>query len=521
MGMRWILLSCVIVCGAWGDVVSGQPARPTPFAIEVVDEQTGRGVPLVELRTVSNVAYYTDSAGLAAVDDPALFGQTAFFRVSSHGYEMAADGFGMRGRRLEVKPGGSAQIKIKRLNVAERLYRVTGEGIYRDSAILGRPVPIRRGLLNAQVTGQDSAQVAVYRDKLYWFWGDTNRISYPLGHFGTSAATSLLPGKGGLDPAVGVDLEYFTDGEGFSRPVFEVKDNHPVWLDGLFVLKDGKGVERLVGKSSEMKSLRETVARRLVVFNDDKDRFDTLKDIPLDVPLYPQGHPLRVEVDGKPYIYCGNVFPNVRFKADWESFQDVSGYESFTCLVPSSRVERGAEPMLERDAAGKLVWGWKRDTAALGTRDLIRLLDDKKVPGDGAWPLTLDMETKQPVTLVLQSVHFNAYRKRYVGIGVQMGGKASYFGEIYYAEADRPEGPWPWARKVVTHDRYSLYNPVQHPYFEREGGRVIYFEGTYVTTFSRPDADATPRYDYNQVMYRLDLSDPRLALPVAEERPGR
>src|SRR5262249_12799355 len=53
------------------------------------------------------------------------------------------------------------------------------------------------------------------------------------------------------------------------------------------------------------------------------------------------------------------------------------------------------------------------------------------------------------------------------------------------------------------------------------GGRIIFFEGTYTTTFSRND-DPTPRYDYNQVMYRLDLSDRRLALPVAiYEIPGR
>ena len=31
------------------------------FAIIVVDEETGRGVPLVELRTVHDVKYYTDS----------------------------------------------------------------------------------------------------------------------------------------------------------------------------------------------------------------------------------------------------------------------------------------------------------------------------------------------------------------------------------------------------------------------------------------------------------------------------
>lgn len=506
--MKSLLTILAVTCAA---SVAAAAARPVPFAIEVVDDQTGRGVPLVELRTVSNVRYYTDSAGLAAVDDPAMMDRTVFFHVRSHGYELAADGFGNRGRRLEVKPGGSARMEIKRLNIAERLYRVTGEGIYHDSVILGRPVPIRRPLLNALVTGQDSTQRAIYNDKIYWFWGDTNRQAYPLGHFGTAAATSALPGKGGLDPSVGVDLDYFVDDEGFSRPVFQKDGNHPIWLDGLMVLKDRSGVDRLVGKASVMKSLRETVARRIVVFNDETQRFDTLKEIPLDAPLYPESHPFRVEVEGVPYLYCGNVFPNVRFKADWDSMLDLSSYEAFTCLAPGSRA--GPDPRLDRDERGKLVWGWKRDTAALGTRDLIKLLDAKKPPADDIWPLSRDVEAKEPVVLALGSVQYNAFRKKYVGIGVQVGGKSSYLGEVWYTEADRPEGPWPWARKVVTHDRYSFYNPVQHPFFEQAGGRLIYLEGTYVTTFSRRDEDATPRYDYNQVMYRLDLSDPRLRLP--------
>ena len=51
---------------------------------------------------------------------------------------------------------------------------------------------------------------------------------------------------------------------------------------------------------------------------------------------------------------------------------------------------------------------------------------------------------------------------------------------------------------------------MQHPFFEQEGGRLLYFEGTYCTTFSRrDDDDPTPRYDYNQVMYRLDLESVR------------
>ncbi len=79
-------------------------------------------------------------------------------------------------------------------------------------------------LLNGQVAGQDSAQSVVYRGKIYWFWGDTSRQSYPLGNFGTSGATSELPGKGGLEPSVGIDLTYFVDAEGFSRPMLPKPD---------------------------------------------------------------------------------------------------------------------------------------------------------------------------------------------------------------------------------------------------------------------------------------------------------
>ncbi len=40
------------------------------FKITVVDEETGRGVPLVELKTTNNVRYYTDSNGIIAFFEP-------------------------------------------------------------------------------------------------------------------------------------------------------------------------------------------------------------------------------------------------------------------------------------------------------------------------------------------------------------------------------------------------------------------------------------------------------------------
>ena len=97
-------------------------------------------------------------------------------------------------------------------------------------------------------------------------------------------------------------------------------------------------------------------------------------------------------------------------------------------------------------------------------------------------------------------------------IFVETFGTPSFLGEVWYAEADSPIGPWVYARKVVTHDRYSFYNPKIHDEFS--DSRHIYFEGTYTTTFSG-NPIPTPRYEYNQIMYRLDRDDPRLFLPVA------
>ena len=79
--------------------------------------------------------------------------------------------------------------------------------------------------------------------------------------------------------------------------------------------------------------------------------------------------------------------------------------------------------------------------------------------------------------------------------------------------AVRRSGPWKLATKIITHDQYSFYNPVHHAFLDQDGGRLIYFEGTYVNTFSG-NKDATPRYNYNQIMYRLDLDDPRLKFPT-------
>lgn len=416
-----------------------------PFGIQVVDDATRRGVPLVELRTTSEVRYFTDSAGWIAFDDAAWMGQKLWFTVTSHGYEAPADGFGYRGVALTPQPGGTVTVKVKRLNIAERLYRQTGEGIYRDSELLGlRPARPLKG----RVMGQDSVLTVVYKGKVCWFWGDTARPEYPLGQFGTAGATSPLTDN----PDLGIHLTYFTDKTGFSRPMLPIDKPGPVWVSGVAVVDAGK---HLVAYYSRMKSLGECVERGLALYDDATERFQ---------PVVQWDPKLPSPLTGHPYVADGYLFgaregseplPCVRVPATLAALKDHAAYE----LI--------AEPKLVlRDAA-----------------------------------------TKEPVTPHVGSVFYNAYKKRWVMIVCQSLGKSSNVGEIWYADAPTAQGPWDLSVKIVTHNKYDFYNPTQHPMFDR--GKYLYFEGTYVNTFSG-NPETTPRYNYNQILYRLDLSDPRL-----------
>ncbi|MGQ9574872.1 MAG: hypothetical protein ACUVUC_06105 [Thermoguttaceae bacterium] len=516
-----------------GAQVSQAPEANRYFKIHVVDEQTGRGVPLVELRTIANVRYVTDSNGMVAFHEPGLMGQRVFFYVRSHGYELPKDGFGFAGRMLDVKSGGCAEIQIKRNNIAERLYRITGAGIYRDSVLLGEKVPIRQPLLNAQVAGQDSVMALPYRGRIYWFWGDTNRPRYPLGLFETSGATSQPPAHGGLDPSVGVDLEYFVDKEGFSRAMCPIPGPGAVWIDGLLVVRDPTGRQRLVCHYARMKDLGTMLEHGLAIYNDQAEVFQKHVEFDLsDRWRCPRGHPVLVAGGGPvasggaqaakgqtpapgggEYFLFATPFATVRVKAQLSALAKQTSYEAFTCLAAGSRYDRSAG-QVERDAAGRLIYAWKPGTDPITQAQERQLIAAGKIKPDEAHYQVRDVDTQRPVELHSGTIAWNEYRQKWILIAVESGGSSSYLGEVWFAEADEPTGPWRWAKKIVTHDRYSFYNPAHHPFFDQQGGRIIYFEGTYASTFSA-NPDPTPWYDYNQIMYRLDLADPRLPQVLA------
>lgn len=510
MGKHWAALSGVAIVfavAAAQSAVSNNGPLPDPsryFKIRVLDEATGRGVPLVELRTENEVRYYTDSAGIVAYLEPGLMNRPVFFHIKSHGYEFPADAFGYRGKTLETVPGGEATLKIKRIHIAERLYRITGAGIYRDSLLTGEAAPTLAPLLNAQVMGQDSVLLEIYRGQLFWFWGDTKKASYALGQFATSGATSELPWRGGLDPSRGIDLHYFVDAEGFSTKMAPVHTEGMVWLDALSAVPDEQRNERLVARFSRMKSLGEKYEQGLVLYNDVTETFEKYNNFDLDHPAIPSGHPTRVKADGEEWLYYSSPFHfgvNLRVKAGFEQVADLDSYEVLTALVDDSTSERC---QLAR-------WQSVREVRAKEPALWSNLREKWK---SVAQPIPVyEPDSGERVQCHGGSVYWNPFRQKWVMIFLQIWGKPSLLGEVWYCEADTLAGPWAYARKIVTHDAYTFYNVKHHPVFDQEGGRLIYFEGTYTNSFSETKF-TTPRYDYNQIMYRLALDDSRLALPV-------
>lgn len=503
LARRKLLILAFLTLGAFSE---GSAAR---FEIQVVDDATDRGVPLVELELVDRTKYLTDSAGRAAIDEPGLENQSVFFHVRSHGYQFQKDGFGYAGTRVQLVPGGKEVLKIKRLNIAERLYRSTGAGIYRDSVLLGHAAPINQPLLNARVVGQDSIQRVVYRGRIFWFWGDTLQPSYPLGNFRMSGAVSNLPESSGLPPEAGINLQYFTDADGFAKGMFPILPKGDlIWADGFMVLADADGREKMVAHYLRLKGLDRPFGRGLAIYNDEKEEFEELATLQLaEKWRFPQGHPVALTNQGVKYYYFGLNVPTVRVRADLAAVKDGSAYEAFSCLADWSSVST-SEARLLRDGAGALIYRWTKKAPPVGAKEEQEFIQAGLMKGSEARFQPVDVESGKSVQLHAGSVSWNAWRKKWVLICSEIYG-TSMLGEVWYAEAEEPTGPWKKARKIVTHEKYSFYNPAQHPFFEQEGGRVIYFEGTYTAEFSG-NTSHTPRYDYNQIMYRLDLADPRL-----------
>ncbi|MBI1917638.1 MAG: hypothetical protein HYS12_23330 [Planctomycetes bacterium] len=481
------------------------PSRVGDYAeIRVIDADTGRGLPLVELETVNRLTFVTDNAGRVAFHEPGLMDRPVFFTVRSHGYEVKKDRFGFAGVRVIPKAGQVSTIKLTRRNVAERLCRLTGEGRYRDTVLLGHKVPLADAPHPGLVAGQDSVQAVPYKGEVYWFWGDTARMSYPLGSFRTAGARSPLP-PANYDPADGIAFDYFVAKSGFARAMIPLPERPEgvIWIDGVCTVADEKGAEKLVAHYSRRKGLAKELEHGLAVFNDEKAMFVAVKELSLkETWRFPKGHAVVQEEGGKKWLLFGNPTPTVRVRAKLADLLDSRRYEAFTCATAAGQ-EKPTVPQTDGD--GKPVWRWQSDLPPTGSGVAYEWVNAGKLkPEHARFCPANAADPAERVRLHSGTVRWNVYRKRWVLLAGQSAGKSSFLGEVWYAEARHPTGPFVKAVKVVTHDRQSFYNVCHHEFLDRAGGRVIHFEGTYTSAFSG-NTHKTPRYDYNQVLYRLDL----------------
>jgi hypothetical protein len=405
---------------------------PRLCKIVVTEKGTGWPVPLVELRTTSQVRFVTDNAGVIAFDLPELMGQETWFDVQGHGYEMTADGFGYRGVRLVPQRGQTLKVEVVRKIIARRIGRLTGSGLYAESQKLGQETEWN----DARLVGCDSVQTAIHGEKLYWAWGDTTVAKHPLGIFDTTAATTRLRPLKSFEPPLKLSFDYLTDPQGNPRGGSYIKVKPPL----------------------------EAYECGLCVFDEARSRFEPLRTVwtksaaTPKQPEVPDGHAtLWTDEHRQRWILFGNPLPKLRCPATFEAWQDPEQWQ---------------------------------------------VLDaQKSIPS---------MTDGTPVVPHTGSIAWNEFRGRWVTVFMEGFGKPSVFGELWYAEAPSPAGPWGPAIKVLSHNNYTFYNPRLHPELTPSDSPILMFEGTYTQQFA-DHPQPTPRYDYNQILYRLDLDAPELA----------
>ena len=421
--------------------------------MEVVDAENGWPVPLVKLETTHSLSWITDNAGQIAIDEPDCLGRETYFHVSSDGYEVAADGFGFRGVLCVPEEGESIRIEMKRTMRAKRLGRLTGAGLFAEKVKLGATPPVTESGL----TGCDSVLLTPHRGKLFWLWGDSSVPQYPLGIFDTTAALTPLSPLRSFEPPISLDFDFFRDKNGKPRGVADLPGEGPTWLSGLASLPSANGKSQLVATYSKIENHLDEYEIGLCEWDEDEEKFQVSRVLwkkgEGEKPMIPRGHTVRwKDADEKDWLLFGDPFPTLRIPANFESWSD-----------PAT---------------------WKR-------------IDP---PGN---PETRDGER---IEAHRGSIAWNADREEWFCVFTQKNGKPSALGEIWIARSPSPFGPWKGAIKVLSHRNYTFYNPVLHPELAPEDADFLLFEGTYTAEFSGAPA-RTPRYDYNQILYRVEFQD--------------
>jgi hypothetical protein len=241
------------------------------------------------------------------------------------------------------------------------------------------------------------------------------------------------------------------------------------------------------------------------------------------------------------YAYYASTFATTRVRASFNAIENPAAHEVFTPCGPRGQCN------VSMDSSS---WTWRRGNLGradagpgeqwepFGPNDEAAAIKAGWLPRSAARMQTVDRATgKALVGLARGSINWNAHRNAYVLIADQMGlgqqtaidDRRSKYGELFYCEAPTVTGPWKYCDRIITHNvtGASCYNPLQLPWLDEEEGRVIYLACTYTSMSSGNDgpkdrvcdfdmyggqhcAVAVPRYEYNNVVFRLDVDQVRL-----------
>lgn len=475
-------------------------ASSKPFGIRCVDSVSGRPVPSVVFTTVDCQTWVSDNLGWIAIQASDLHGMETWFSVEGHGYELPKDGFGYRGVRLKVVPGKTQTLRLTRSLVAERTVRLTGQGRFSHAVALGKSSGSDSPSGVQRVVGQDSAQAVVFDNQMLWFWGDTSVADYPLGNFRTTGATAHFP-TGKSEPGPELEFRYFRKRDGRLAPMFPGSEPGMAWMSGLAVLPDARGRKHLLCYCARMKDLGTRLGHGHFTWASKGRFFSPIQSLPDPTDWrHLDGHPVQFAERGKQFVGNGFTFPVARCPANVESVVDSKRWEAFTCLDVDGNVMR---------QEGHPLYRWQKDRPPIEPAIEAELIVTGRLRDDDTWFLPRDSAGKRVVPHG-GSVAWNAWRGRWISVFTGKTDGDTPLGDVWYAEAPHAIGPWRRAVRIATHRDHSFYNPVLHSFLSSHKERVVWFEGTFTKMFTRRD-QGMPRHEYNQVLYRLDLSDPRLA----------
>jgi len=344
---------------------------------------------------------------------------------------------------------------------------LTGAGLFAESQKFGEFPQVKE----SGVFGCDSVQTSVYNGRLFWIWGDTTLAHYPLGIFHTSAATTDISPFTTFEPPLNMTYHYFTDDVGKPRGTAAMPGDGPTWLSGLVTLPDKEGTQKLVAVYAKIKPPLEAYEYGLCVWNDAKKSFERLRSVwtkqeqtSSAKPFVPEGHAaFWTDQEGKRWALFGDPFPRLRCPATYEAWQNPDSWEK---LNPPKKLISAKDNTPVEPHSGSIAW--------------------------------------------------NEYRQRWVAVFMQNFGKPAVFGEIWYAESDSPIDGWNKAVKILSHGNYTFYNPCIHAENVAADSKTLssdskflLFEGTFTAMFA-DQPPIVPRYDYTQILYRLDLDDKAL-----------